>query len=137
MEDDTTKQQNLLLEFQSQIVKFLDELIESFPYVTDFFIGRIFIKDQVDPKDLLGRFIRDLLPLQAQVKSRDERFFMENSLLLTKGQVDENRVDQLKQLWLSQRLDDQDRQIIWRWMDLFMKIADTYHKSFGAIEGWE
>ena len=130
------QQWKLLKEFQVQLLSFIDELIEQFPRVSEFVICRIFIKDQIPATDLLGRFIRDLLPLKEQVDQRDETFFLENSLLYTKGQVSSERVDKFKELWLSSQLDAEDRLVIWKWMDVFMQVAQKYHKNFGPVEGW-
>lgn len=127
----------LLKEFQVQLLRFVDELMEQFPHVAEFVIIRIFIKDQVSIYDLLGRFNRDLLPHKDQIRDRNEAFFLENSLFLTKGSVSEDRVNFFKDLWLSDRLDTTDRQIIWEWMDVFMQIGEKYEKAFGPVKGWE
>jgi len=137
--DEIKKQEQkikLLKEFQSQLVGFMDELIEQFPNVSEFVIGRIFIKDQIPAQDLLGRFIRDLLPLKEQIEKRDENFFLQNSLLYTKGNVSSERIDKFKELWMSKDLDKEDREVIWKWMDVFVQVASKYHKNFGNIEGW-
>jgi len=123
-------------EFRDQLVVFLDELIEQFPYEGDFVIIRIFIKDQLPIYDVIGRFIRDLLPLKEQVVKRDANFFIQNSLLYTGASLAEEKVNHFKNLWLSNKLDDNDRDIIWKWMDLFISIAEKYHKKFGTVQGW-
>ena len=126
----------LLEEFRNQLVNFLDELIEQFPMEGDFVLIRMFIKDQVPVTDILGRFIQDLLPLHDVVKKRNEQFFLENTILYTGAHVKSDKVDHFKELWKSKNLDDGDRNIIWEWMDLFMKIAGSYYTKFGQIEGW-
>jgi hypothetical protein len=123
-------------EFRDQLVVFLDELIEQFPYEGDFVIIRIFIKDQLPIYDVIGRFIRDLLPLKEQVIKRDANFFIQNSLLYTGASLAEEKVNHFKNLWLSNKLDDNDRDIIWKWMDLFISIAEKYYKKFGSVQGW-
>ena len=42
-----------------ELPKFLDEIIEQFPYEGDFVLIRMFIKDQIPVADILGRFIRE------------------------------------------------------------------------------
>jgi hypothetical protein len=105
-------------EFRDQLVIFLDELIEQFPQEGDFVIIRIFIKDQLSIYDVIGRFIRDLLPLKEQVSKRDAKFFIQNSILYTGASLASDKVNHFKNLWLSDKLDDNDRSIIWKWMDL-------------------
>lgn len=127
----------LMYEFRAQLINLLDELIEQFPEESDLVIIRIFLKDQVPVYDVLGRYIRDLLPLKGQIKKKDSDFFLNNCILYTHGQIPENRVDHFKDLWLSDKLDDNDRDMIWKWMSLLTKIADQYYQKFGYIHGWE
>lgn len=124
-------------DFRDQLVIFLDELIDQFPLEGDFVIIRIFIKDQLPMFDVIGRFIRDLLPLKEQVTKRDTGFFIKNTLLYTGASLASEKVNHFKELWLSDKLDDNDREIIWKWMDLFICIADKYYKKFGYVDGWE
>lgn len=127
----------LMQEFRSQLVSFLDELIEQFPSEGDFVLIRIFIKDQLPIPDVLGRYIRDLLPFQNQVKERDESFFLNNQLLYTGGNMAQSRINHFKKLWVSEKLDDNDREIIWQWMDAFNNIANKYYEKYGFIPGWQ
>lgn len=137
MDDREQNKIMLIREFRSQLVGFLDELIEQFPNEGDFVLIRIFIRDQVPMADVLGRFIRDILPVQHQVKSRNERFFLDNTILYTGASVGAQKVNHFKQIWLSDQLDDNDREVVWKWMDLFNAIANKYEKMFGAVPGWE
>lgn len=137
MDNTEVKKLNLIREFRLQLVNFLDELIEQFPYEGDFVIIRIFIKDQVPMADVLGRYIRDLLHIADQVKERNEKFFLENTVLYAGASVASNKVNHFKELWLSNQLDENDREMIWRWMDLLTTIANTYYKNFGYVYGWE
>jgi len=131
------KKLQIMFEFRNQLVAFLDELIEQFPLEGDFVIIRIFIKDQIPVADVIGRFIRDLLPLKEQVKSKDEQFFLQNSILYTGASLANDKINHFKELWQSKQLDNNDRDIIWKWMELFIAIAQKYHKSFGPVPGWE
>lgn len=127
----------IMKEFRDQLIRFLDELIEQFPKEGDFVLIRIFIKDQIPMVDVIGRFIRDLLPLRKQVEERNESFFLQNTILYTGASISAHKVDHFKQLWTSTLLDQTDRDIIWSWMDLFIKLAQRYHDEFGYVEGWE
>ena len=131
------KKLQIMFEFRNQLVTFLDELIEQFPQEGDFVIIRIFIKDQIPVADVIGRFIRDLLPLREQVRSKDEQFFLQNSILYTGASLASDKINHFKDLWLSKQLDNNDRDIIWKWMDLFIAISHKYYKSFGFVQGWE
>jgi hypothetical protein len=92
------------------------------------------MRDQIPVSDVLGRYIRDLLPLKQQIEQKDGAFFIKNSVLYS--QIADNKVNHFKNLWLSNKLDDTDRDIIWQWMALLTKIADQYYQNFGPIPGW-
>jgi len=129
-------------EFRDQLIRFLDELIEQFPLEGEFVIFRIFLRDQIPITDVIGRFIRDLLPLKHLVEKRDEQFFLENKVLYMGSQNNAmgyfaDRVDHFKKLWVSDQLCDEDRVVMWKWMDVFMSIAEIYHRKFGQIPGWQ
>ncbi len=130
----------LLNEFRIQIVKFLDELIDQFPEsCAEFVIIRIFVKDQIPLADVLGRFISEVLPFKKVIKKRDSDFFLESRVIYDAvggSQAGADNVNQLKILWESERLDDEDRETIWKWMDLFVLLAERYFKKYGAVAGW-
>lgn len=135
--DDEEQKLKYMKEFRDQLVIFMDELIEQFPFEGDFVLIRIFIKDQLPIYDVIGRFIRDLLPLKKQVQKRDSEFFIQNTLLYTSASLAEEKINHFKNLWLSDKLDNTDRETIWKWMDLFISIADKYYKKFGYVKQWE
>jgi len=128
---------SLMYDFRTQLLNFLDELINQFPEESDFIIIRIFMKDQVPVYDVMGRFIRDLLPLKKQVDDRNERFFLDNTILYVQNGLAENKVNHFQELWKSDKLDDNDRKMIWMWMDLLNNIAGQYYNKFGYVPGWE
>lgn len=127
----------LMKEFRDQLVTFLDEIIEQFPTECDFVLIRMFIKDQIPVHDILGRFIRDILPVKEYVEKKDESFFLNNTLLYTGGNISNDKINHFQQLWQSNKLDDEDRETIWKWMACFIKIADCYYNKYGYIHGWE
>jgi len=131
MENNEIKKLKLIREFRNQLVIFLDELIEQFPKESDLILIRIFIKDQIPMHDVLGRYIKDILPYKHEVDNRNESFFINHSLLYTG--VGKDKVNHFKKLWLSESLDDNDREVIWKWMDVLNLIADNYKNNFGNI----
>lgn len=116
----------ILSEFRSNLVSFLDELIEQFPHEGDLVIVRIFICDQIPITDIMATFVKKVLPLKDMVKQRNAAFFLENDVLFEK--LSNTKVSYFKQLWSSDKLDDDDRDTIWRWFDLFIRLADSYQK---------
>lgn len=116
----------ILSKFKNSIVAFLDELIEQFPLEGDLVILRIFLSDQVPIMDIMKKFSERALPIKEMVKSRDQSFFIENDVLFS--DVNTSKVSYFKELWMSSKLDDEDRDTIWRWFDLFINLAERYSK---------
>lgn len=128
-------------EFRNHLVQFLDELIEQFPQEPNFVIMRIFIKDQVPVASVIGRFIRDILPYREQATKRDDKFFKEHPFLFMSSKDVENvgqqNIDYFTKLWDSNALDENDRRIIWDWIDIFMGFGHKYYTQYGYVPGFE
>lgn len=141
-----SKKIKLLTHFRSQIIKFMDELIGQFPKRSEFYFIRIFVKDQIPLEDVLGRFIKIVLPYRYIIKKKDADIIFDNDII-TKGiigvsekqYVNENleSAEIFKELWLADELSDDDREVIWQWFNVFIEIAHSYYKKFGCVKGWE
>jgi len=136
---DKTEYHKILLikEFKTQLVNFLDELIDLFPKEGDLILIRIFIKDQIPMADVLGRYQRDILPFEHKIMSRDEHFFLDHPFLYAKTPLGEEKVNHFKDLWTKGILSLEDKLTVWKWMDVFNIIAKRYITHFGYIQGWE
>ena len=75
----------------------------------------------------MNTVIAKLLPLKELVKKRDESFFINNNVLFDK--LDKNKVNHFKKLWRSDKLDAEDRKVIWQWYDLFISLTEKYQKA--------
>ena len=117
----------ILIDFKTSLVNFFDELIEQFPEEGDLVVIRIFLNDQVPIADVMNTVIAKLLPLKELVKKRDESFFINNNVLFDK--LDKNKVNHFKKLWRSDKLDAEDRKVIWQWYDLFISLTEKYQKA--------
>jgi hypothetical protein len=130
----------LLQTFKNQIINFLDELIQQFPNQAEFVIIRVFVKDQIPLADVLGRFIKECLDFHDQIKQKDEKFFLESDIIVNAlggNQMGLDVMDKLRELWRSNSLDQEDRDMVWRWLDLFFNIAQKYKTKYGSVPGWE
>lgn len=133
--DDEAGKLYYMKEFKKQLTRFLDELIEQFPNEGDFVLLRIFIHDQIPIADVLGRFIRDVLPLKDMIGKRDDSFFLENYLFPATGNLGD-RIDHFRRLWVSDALSEEDRVIMWKWVDVFLQLGEIYFKKYGYVHGW-
>ena len=130
----------LLQTFKNQIINFLDELIQQFPEEAEFVIIRIFVKDQIPLGDVIGRFIKECLPHHDQIRMKNQSFFLDSDIIVNAlggSKMGQDVMDKLKSLWLSHRLDEDDREMIWKWMALFFQIANNYKIKHGNVPGWE
>ena len=117
----------VLIDFKTSLVNFLDELIEQFPEEGDLVVARIFLNDQVPTEQIMNVVICKILPLKDLVKKKDENFFINNNILFE--QLNKDKVNRFKILWRSDRLDNEDRLVIWRWYELFISLAEKYQKA--------
>jgi len=121
----------ILVEFKQGVISFLDELISQFTEDADLVIFRLFISNQIPIKDVIDTFIyklnKDGQLIRKMIKNRDELFFLEKNIFDIAGTTD--KVAKFKKIWRSERLDNDDKQTIWKWIDSFVYITDKYTKS--------
>ncbi len=115
--------------FKDQFITFLDELIAQFPREPDLVIVRIFMKDQVPIADIMCHIVQQILPHEARIKRKDESFFLENKQLFQ--ELSPESVIHFKKLWVSDRLDSEDREAIWQWFISFCTLAKKYKQTLG------
>lgn len=119
----------ILKEFKNQLITFLDELISQFPQEGDIVAFRLFVNDRIPIKDLIDTFIfklnTDDQQLRKMIKERNEKFFLDHNVFSVEKQ---DKVAYFKKLWLSKMLDNEDKKLIWNWIDAFIYIADKYTK---------
>ena len=116
----------ILKEFKNSLITFVDELITQFPEEGDLVIIRIFLKDQVPIEDIMNHIIHMILPLKQLVVNKDETFFLENNVLFSA--LNSGKVNHFKKLWRSGRLDNDDKDVVWKWMTSFIFLAEKYQK---------
>ena len=119
----------VLREFKSQLILFFDELIENFPQEGDLVIARLFISTQVPIVDLMSDFNRNInkddQQLRKMIKDRREDFFLSNNLFPRF----KSTINHFKKLWRSGTLDNDDKEIIWKWVDTFIFLGDKYIRT--------
>lgn len=118
----------LLTELKSQLLVFLEELIEQFPDEGDLIIIRIFLKDQLPIHDIMLHIIEHLVPLKSLVVSKNDKFFLENTVLFE--ELKQDNVNHFKKLWQSGVLSEEDKDVIWEWFLFFIEHAEKYQKTY-------
>jgi hypothetical protein len=126
---------DLISQFKTNIISFLDELIVQFPRESDLVIFRIFLKDRIPIIDILNYFILKILPLKDMITNRNEDFFLNHCTLFDKLQSDKaNSISHFKKLWRSGCLDDDDKKVVWQWFDSFVYLCEKYQKIKTSIK---
>jgi len=118
----------ILMEFKTQLICFVDELIDQFPKESDLVIMRIFFKDQIPIKMLVDVFNLKINTnngeLKQMIKNRNEAFFLDHNVF--DAAAGKNKANHFKRLWRSNILDDDDKIVMWKWIDTFVFLADKY-----------
>jgi hypothetical protein len=133
----------ILSQFKTSLISFIDELIVMFPNESDFIIGRIFINDQVPIEDIINAFSEKIYEnnnlLKKMIKERDESFFLKNNVFSFLGDrfkdtplsldTIEEKVNKFKDIWLSDTLEESDKITMWKWVDIFVILADRFNNK--------
>lgn len=118
------EQKKLLEKFQKSLVTFFDELVEMFPNEKDFILIRILVKDQIPSTQIMSYFEIVMLNKEiiSSIERRDDDFILSNVLF---SKI--SKSDVFKNLW-EKRLDNDDKKMIWDWIDMFKSITTQYMK---------
>jgi len=124
-----TEETILLEKFQKNLVRFFDELIEMFPNEKDFILIRILVKDQIPSTQIMGYFEMIMMnkEIVASIERRDDMFILSNVLF---SKI--SKSDVFKNLW-EKRLDSDDKEMIWSWVDCFKLMTTEYMKLNGRL----
>lgn len=117
---------DILRQFKNCLINFFDELIEQLPQEGDLIIVRIFLKDRISINEVMNYFIHKLLPLKQLVSDRNEKFFLENDVLFEKLQS--TKVNHFRRIWMSDVFDDDNKEVIFKWFETFIRLAEVYQK---------
>lgn len=123
----TISSTDILHRFKKVIIQFIDELIELFPKESDLIIMRVFFGDQIPVKTIADSFVQHVLPHKEMISSRNEKFFLDEQNNIF-GMIDSGKVVHFKRLWTSKNLDNDDKNAIWSYFDIFIKLIEAYKK---------
>lgn len=115
--------------FKTQLVKFCDELIQQFPNESEFVIMKVFLKDTIPIEKSMTLFInainKDQNNIKIMIKERNEDFFINHNPFNFLSNCKDS-ISKLTKLWEGETLSNEDKDIIWNWIDVFVKISDKY-----------
>ena len=122
----------ILKEFKKNLISFVDELIDQFPSEGDLVILRIYFNDQCEIKEVMESFTQYLNKddniIKKNIEERNDSFFLNHNTLF-ENVVDKTKIIHFKKIWRSPQLDQEDKEIIWKWIDSFVFLSDKYAKN--------
>ena len=117
--------QQILKTFKSTLISFIDELISQYPNDSELILIRIFLKDQIPIQSIMNEFLLKLNTYKPMIEKKDDAVF-EDDDFLTFGQ--QSGLTNLKKLWKANNIDDEDKDIIWEWLNSFVFLCEKYQK---------
>lgn len=125
--------------YKTNMLKFLDSLIELFPEESELIVIRIlFDNGSVPIDDAMRKFSSRIVAIPSEgevqqqaskkaaqmIRQKDDQFFLTDGMIFSG--IGSDKVIRWKKLWQSKQLDASDREAIWAWMTLFLGLAEMY-----------
>lgn len=107
-------------DFLSNFTTFIDELIDQFPAQSALILFRLSIGNDISGDDIMTHVIQHFLPHKQKIKDRDLDFFLKNH------KYEKQHIDTFLNIWKS--IDEENKQIIWKWVDKFIRLTEKYQK---------
>ncbi len=114
--------------FRKELIVFIDELIQLLPDDKELFVMRGFA-NSVIMTDVIEYIIKNLVPLEPMVKSRQEDYFLNNAIMFERLQNRESQVNHFKTLWENTN-DVDNKEAVWCWLEHFIMRAKDFNSRF-------
>ncbi len=111
---------------------FMDGAIQFFSLLNrlfddpDLIVVRLLFENQMPIEDLFNVFRARITPLTEKVRKHNEQFFLSDNTIFSG--FPEDKVIKWKARWRSNRLDDDDRQCIWKWFEFGLDLVEMDDK---------
>ena len=140
----------ILTSFKKNLVDFFDELIQQFPRDSELIIIRTFIQHQAIIDLLMKKFTTSInksvsinnkqVQVRTLISTRDESLFINHNLFFfcekdhddntpESRTINKDNANHFKTLWLSGRLDKDDKEVVWNWLNSFVELADKFTRN--------
>jgi len=115
----------ILSKFRTQLLNFMDELIQQFPEETDFVMFKLFLSNQMPVQTAMELFKKQLdmneKCVRTMIKTRNETFFFVHTNFPF---VSAEKMKRMVELW--KELESSDKNVMWSWIDTLVSISDKY-----------
>ncbi len=113
---------------KTQLLSFFDELIETIPSETDFVVFRVSIENRISVETIMNYIVKNLCPLSEMIKTKNPVFFGLRNILFELLENYSRNIFQ--EIWESNKLDSEDKKIIWEWFESLVLLGERYKKTF-------
>lgn len=110
--------------FKSNMLEFLDNIATLCPEEQEIIVFRILFENQLPVEDILIKFSRAVIPVKEMIVNKNERFFLDGTNIF--GNVKDEKLIKWKRLWTNRNLDKADKEAIWKWLQLFLGLAEMF-----------
>ena len=114
----------ILSSFKKQGLAFMDSLIEIFPEQPNLISARMLFENHLPIEDIMAKFSTRVLPNIKMIEERRDKFFLSEEDLFTGSKKD--KLFDWAMLWKSKRLNNDDRIVLWQWIDVFVLLAQQW-----------
>ena len=104
--------------FKRNLIQFIDELYKQSSY-DEFILAHIYVENKICIKELMDTCVSQYQILKSNVLSKNMDDVFQNTLLKEYSIF-------LRKLWYSSLLDDSDKEVIWKWMELILYDIERY-----------
>ena len=122
----TAKSDKVLNQLRDQVLNLLDDLLIICPDEPDILLVRLYFENQVDPEKLMKGFIKWVYPWKKYIQDHNEAYFEENDHIF--GPLPAERVEHFKVKLKDGTFDEDDKETIWKYFDVFISLMDQYNK---------
>ena len=117
----------ILALFKDNLIKFLDALIEKLPQERELITMRVLFSDQIPIESSMERFASRIIPYEELINNSDESFIVNNNDLFSG--ITSSKVSYMKKIWYSSSFTQEDKEELWKWFKIFLKLAKLYNSS--------
>nr|WQM86779.1 hypothetical protein [Marseillevirus cajuinensis]WRK65251.1 hypothetical protein MarFTME_206 [Marseillevirus futianmevirus] len=120
---------NLCHALKEQVKNLLEDLCEVFKDEPEKKADVRFVQlffSVIPEEKLMEHFVKFVLPHADKIHAKNEDFFIKNTDLW-KGLPDE-KVKMVSEMWVTGRLDPDDKQMMWDYFECFVELAKSWRK---------
>lgn len=113
--------------FRDKFIEFLDCILELFPEDKNILLVRTVFNQGYPVKNAMTILKTNITPLKDTIRRRDDSFFLTNQSASLFSGISSDNVIKWREIWTSERLDQEDKDCIWDWITLFLNLSEKYN----------